>query len=109
MIGQTISHYKILEKLGEGGMGVVYKAHDTRLDRDVALKFLPRNVVSTPEEISRFEREAKAISSLNHKNIATIHDIDEFEGQRFIVLEYLDGGTLEGKIRQQPTVHCRGA
>src|SRR5438477_5734767 len=100
MIGTTISHYKILEKLGEGGMGVVYKAHDTKLDRDVALKFLPASLVSSPEEIERFEREAKAISALNHPNIATIYDIDATDDKKFLVLEYIAGGTLKSKLKK---------
>ena len=110
MIGTTISHYKILEKLGEGGMGVVYKAQDLKLDRIVALKFLPAGVVSSPDDIARFEQEAKAISALNHPNIATIHDIDEADGlayanapagrQKFLVLEYIPGGTLKDKLKK---------
>ncbi|MBI1803429.1 MAG: protein kinase [Ignavibacteria bacterium] len=100
MIGQTISHYKILEKLGEGGMGIVYKAHDEKLDRMVALKFLPATVVSSQDEAVRFEREAKAISALNHPGIATIHDIDETDGKKFLVLEYISGGTLKSKLKK---------
>lgn len=104
MIGQTISHYRILEKLGEGGMSVVYRAHDTKLDRDVALKFLPPNLTASLEELSRFEQEAKAISALNHANISTIHDVDEYEGQKYLVLEYIPGGTLKSKLRQLKSV-----
>ena len=100
MIGKTLSHYTILEKLGEGGMGVVYKARDTRLDRVVALKFLPLSLVSSAGDVQRFEQEARAISSLNDSHIATIHDIDEADGQRFLVLEYLPGGTLKDKLRE---------
>jgi serine/threonine protein kinase len=99
VIGQTISHYKILEKLGEGGMGVVYKARDTKLDRVVALKFLPPTLLSSESEVSRFEQEAKAISALNDPRIATIHDILDVEGERFLVLEYLPGGTLKTKLK----------
>lgn len=100
MIGEIISHYRILEKLGEGGMGVVYKAQDLKLDRLVALKFFPLHQPSSAMDIGRFKQEAKAISSLNHPNIATIHDIDETGEQRFLVLEYLSGGTLKARIRQ---------
>ncbi|MBI2620361.1 MAG: protein kinase [Ignavibacteriales bacterium] len=101
MIGSTISHYKILEKLGEGGMGVVYKAQDTKLNRPVALKFLPPAVASGDQEKARFLHEAHAISSLNHPHIATIHDVEEIEGNNFIVLEYIEGGTLKQLLKQQ--------
>ena len=98
MIGRAFSHYKILKKLGEGGMGVVYQAQDTKLDRLVALKFLPAALGDSPEERGRFQQEARTLSRLNHANIATVHDIDEADGERFIVLEYLSGGTLKSKI-----------
>jgi eukaryotic-like serine/threonine-protein kinase len=101
MIGKTISHYKILEKLGEGGMGVVYKAQDTKLDRIVALKFLPPHLLYDAEAKARFEHEAKAASSLSHTNITTIHEIDEFEGQMFIVMEYCEGKTLKEVIEKE--------
>lgn len=100
MVGRTISHYRILEEVGRGGMGVVYKAQDTKLDRLVALKFLPHQLLASPEEVARFQQEAKVISALNHPNIATIYDVDQADGQRFLVLEYLPGGTLKSKIKQ---------
>ena len=102
MTGQTISHYKILEKLGEGGMGVVYKATDTKLGRTVALNFLAADRLENEEHKARFRREARAAAALDHPNICTVYEIDEADGQTFLAMPYLEGSTVRQKVKQHP-------
>ena len=102
MVGKSVSHYQIIDKLGEGGMGIVYKAHDTKLDRIVALKFLPPHLTKSEQDKARFLQEAKAAAALNHTNVCTIHDIQVHEDQQFIVMEYVEGQTLKDKLHKGP-------
>jgi serine/threonine protein kinase len=102
MIGTTTSHYRIIDKLGEGGMGVVYKAQDTRLERMVALKFLPLELAGAPAAKQRFLNEARAASALNHPNVTVVYDVGEAESRPFIAMEYVEGETLKARLRSEP-------
>ena len=109
MIGKSILHYKIIEQLGQGGMGIVYLALDTKLDRQVAIKFLPEHIASNADERKRFEIEARAAAALNHPNIATIYNIEEAEGEIFLVMEYISGQTLADYVGTQHVVSLQDA
>ncbi len=102
MIGKTLSHYKVIEKIGEGGMGEVYRAEDTNLSREVAIKVLPEKFTQDPQRLARFEREAKLLASLNHPNIAAIYGLEEAEGVRFLALELVEGDTLQERVAKGP-------
>jgi len=102
LIGRTLGHYRIIDKIGEGGMGEVYRAHDETLDRDVAVKVLPEEVAQDVQRLARFEREAKLLASLSHQNVATLHGLEVHDGQRFLVMELVEGETLAERIKKGP-------